>query len=134
MSFLSTRRFFCLVLPSSYSDFSSSSWLSGGRYYNPSSSFFILTRKLNQNNQKHTLQLIRWLCIFRSLPNSKPLLVLLHTNLIDYMLRSLLIDDRGLPLDVLILRRLLHVLVRLDVICKPLVFVSHLDEEFFNLS
>ena len=61
------------------------------------------------------------------------MLVLLHAHLINDMLRPLLVNDGRLPLDVL-LGLLLHVLVGLDVVCEPLVLVSHLDEKLLYLS
>ena len=94
----------------------------------------MLTKKLNKRHQQtRTLQLIRRLRILGSLPNPKPMLVLLHAHLINDVLRPLLVDDGRLPLDVL-LRLLLHVLVRLDVVGEPLVLVSHLDEELLDLA
>ena len=80
------------------------------------------------------MKLSRGLGILGSLTDPEPMFVLLDTNLVDNVLGALLVDDRRLAFCGLISVTPLDILIGLDVIQKPFVLVSHLDEKLFDLS
>ena len=134
MSFLSTRRFFCYVYLSSNSDFSSSYWLGCSYpFISLPFSFFMLASLIRNKRNKITLKVSRWFSIQWSLTKSKSVFVFLNTNLINDMFCSLFINVSSLLLFYCFFI-LFYILVSFNIVSNTFILISHLYEEFFDLS